>query len=237
MLQRPKLRSVSAVAAPGRVLIYIEPFERLELADPDGSTSVLLQLLAAGTATVPQLVIKMRDRGYTVSHADVAAGVEALARLGLVQEAEDWSELPPTVLSRHESNLHYYDLFRSATLGAATIHARVTEARVLLLGVGGVGSGILQSLTGAGVGQLRIVDIDVVEEKNLARQFCYGQQAVGRHKVVAAAEWVRSYSPSTRVEAIHERIADAGRVRELAEGATVVVCAIDTPADVQLIVN
>lgn len=233
----PKLKSVSAVASDGHVLVYVRPYERLELGDPDGSTAALLQLLAVGDRTPEEIAAELRLQGYRVSDSEVSDGIAALAELGLVYEADDWSAIPAKVRDRHESNLHYYELFSTPQRGAFDIHADVARGRVLLLGAGGGGSGILQSLVGAGVRFVRLVDIDTVETKNLARQFCYSQDAIGRHKVDAAAAWVRSFSPETRVEPLVERITDAHRIGELAADVDVVVCAIDTPTDAQLQVN
>ena len=233
----PKLKSVSAVASDGHVLVYVRPYERLELGDPDGSTAALLQLLAVGDRTPEEIAAELRLQGYRVSDSEVSDGIAALAELGLVYEADDWSAIPAKVRDRHESNLHYYELFSTPQRGAFDIHADVARGRVLLLGAGGGGSGILQSLVGAGVRFVRLVDIDTVETKNLARQFCYSQDAIGRHKVDAAAAWVRSFSPETRVEPLVERITDSHRIGELAADVDVVVCAIDTPTDAQLQVN
>ncbi len=233
----PTLKSISAVAGDGHVLVYVRPYERLELGDPDGSTAALLQLLAVGDRTPEEIAAELRLQGYRVSDSEVCDGIAALAELGLVYEGDDWSAIPAKVRDRHESNLHYYELFSTPQRGAFDIHADVARGRVLLLGAGGGGSGILQSLVGAGVRFIRLVDIDTVETKNLARQFCYGQGAIGRHKVDAAAAWVRSFSPETRVEPLVERITDAHRIGELAADVDVVVCAIDTPTDAQLQVN
>jgi molybdopterin/thiamine biosynthesis adenylyltransferase len=114
----------------------------------------------------------------------------------------------------------------------------MTAADVLLLGAGGMGSGILQSLVGLGVGRVRLVDFDVVEEKNLSRQFAYGHDDVGRNKVDAARNWAARYSPGTTVvEAVHERVSDVDSLERLGAGASLVVCAIDSPNDVHLLVN
>jgi molybdopterin/thiamine biosynthesis adenylyltransferase len=228
---------VPVVAGHGRVLIYVRPYERAELADPDGSTAELLQLLSEGTRTVGEIASELRSRGYGVQDHEVAAAVDALAELGVLHEGDEWSTVSEEVRARHESNLRYYELFSTPERGATDIHAAVARSRVLLLGVGGAGSGILQSLVGAGVSFVRLVDVDTVELKNLARQFCYRQADVGRYKVEAAVDWVRDYSAATTVEPLVERIGGSDRIGELAVDVDVVVCAIDTPDDVQLLVN
>ena len=65
--------------------------------------------------------------------------------------------------------------------------ARLKQARVLMIGCGGLGSPIGLYLAAAGVGTLGLVEFDVVDESNLQRQLLYGQSDVGRPKIEAAA--------------------------------------------------
>ena len=75
------------------------------------------------------------------------------------------------------------------------------EARVLLVGAGGLGCPLAQYLAAAGVGTLGIVDFDVVDASNLQRQVLYGSADVGRPKVEVAAERIAALNPDVRVEA------------------------------------
>ncbi|WP_163569480.1 HesA/MoeB/ThiF family protein [Fodinicola feengrottensis] len=156
---------------------------------------------------------------------------------GIVQRAGADESLEPAVRDRHQSNLRFYDIFADLHVSSADQHRAVESARVLLLGAGGLGSGILQSLVGLGVGRVTLVDFDVVETKNLARQFAYGLATIGQRKVEAAQNWAAAYSAGTAVDAVHQRVEDAAGIRELASGHDLVICAIDSPDDVQLLVN
>jgi adenylyltransferase/sulfurtransferase len=62
------------------------------------------------------------------------------------------------------------------------------DARVLLIGAGGLGCPTAQYLAAAGIGTLGIVDFDVVDASNLHRQVLYGTRDVGRPKVEVASE-------------------------------------------------
>ena len=64
--------------------------------------------------------------------------------------------------------------------------ARLKQARVLIVGVGGLGSPIALYLTGAGVGNIGLVDDDVVSETNLQRQVIYREDEVGLSKALQA---------------------------------------------------
>lgn len=77
---------------------------------------------------------------------------------------------------------------------------RLMDARVLIVGMGGLGSPIALYLAAAGVGTLGIVDGDMVSLTNLQRQVIHGTPDVGRSKVESAAEAIHKINPSVRVE-------------------------------------
>lgn len=72
---------------------------------------------------------------------------------------------------------------------------RLKNARVLVIGAGGLGSPALMYLAAAGVGTLGVVDFDVVEESNLQRQVIHGTGDVGRPKVDSATDRVAELNP------------------------------------------
>jgi molybdopterin/thiamine biosynthesis adenylyltransferase/rhodanese-related sulfurtransferase len=72
---------------------------------------------------------------------------------------------------------------------------KLTQAKVLIIGMGGLGCPVLQNLAAAGVGTIGIVDGDVVDETNLHRQFLYTPNDCGRSKVEAAADNVSKQNP------------------------------------------
>jgi molybdopterin/thiamine biosynthesis adenylyltransferase len=74
------------------------------------------------------------------------------------------------------------------------------DARVIIIGVGGLGSPAAIALADAGVGTIGLVDPDRVDPSNLHRQPLYGDADVGRLKVEAAAERLRSRHPRLRIE-------------------------------------
>ncbi len=74
------------------------------------------------------------------------------------------------------------------------------EARVLLVGAGGLGCPLAQYLAAAGVGTLGIVEFDRVDASNLQRQVLYGTDDIGRSKLEAARERIQAMNPDVRVE-------------------------------------
>lgn len=77
---------------------------------------------------------------------------------------------------------------------------RLGDARVLVIGAGGLGSPCLQYLAAAGVGTIGIVDPDRVSASNLQRQVLYGESQLGRLKVDAARERLRDLNPNVEIK-------------------------------------
>lgn len=84
--------------------------------------------------------------------------------------------------------------------------ARLQQARVLIVGVGGLGSPIALYLTGAGVGTIGLIDDDVVSESNLQRQVLYNEKEVGLSKAEKAREHLQALNSHVRIEAYPERL-------------------------------
>ncbi|ONI77224.1 adenylyltransferase/sulfurtransferase MoeZ [Actinosynnema sp. ALI-1.44] len=80
---------------------------------------------------------------------------------------------------------------------------RLKNARVLVVGAGGLGSPALLYLAAAGVGTLGVVDFDVVDESNLQRQVIHGVSDVGKPKAVSARESIAEINPFVKVN-LHE---------------------------------
>ncbi len=100
------------------------------------------------------------------------------------------------------------------------------NARVCVVGVGGLGSPIVIQLASMGVGHLRVVDRDIVEASNLQRQHIYGMDMVGYPKVEAAAKRVRGLNPFIKVDPVPMSVTP-GNAERIIEGMDVVVDGLD----------
>lgn len=105
--------------------------------------------------------------------------------------------------------------------------ARLAAARVLVVGAGGLGAGVLPPLVAAGVGQLRLVDPDVVEESNLHRQTLFRMSDLGRPKAEVAAEALAGLNPDCTISASVTRLDPVSARAELA-GVDLVLDAADS---------
>ncbi len=86
---------------------------------------------------------------------------------------------------------------------------RLADARVLVIGAGGLGSSVIPALAAAGVGTIGIIDDDTVELSNLHRQLAHGLADVGRAKARSAAETVAAIDPATTVHTVEARLTAA----------------------------
>jgi molybdopterin/thiamine biosynthesis adenylyltransferase len=221
------------------IRIVLDPKESVELADEDGSVAALLTLLAEGRHDVDGLFHALNPAFPAVSREDVLDAIEALDELRLLEDRDQTGDLTEAERLRHFSNLAFLRTFSTLDASAETMVRQLRDAHVLILGVGGLGSNVLQNLCGLGVGRLTLVDRDDVEPRNFARQFVYRAQDIGRPKIERAAEWVREFDPQIRVRTIRADFAGAAEVAEVLDSTRpdAVCAAVDDPAEIDQWVN
>ena len=83
---------------------------------------------------------------------------------------------------------------------------KLKNARVLVVGIGGLGTPVLQYLTAAGVGFIGIADDDSVDETNLQRQVLFGNKDLGKLKAIIARERLGILNPDVQIEIYNVRI-------------------------------
>lgn len=80
------------------------------------------------------------------------------------------------------------------------------QSRVLVIGAGGLGSPVLEYLCRAGIGNLGLIDHDVVNESNLHRQVLYTAEHIGRLKVEVATEYLQKVNPFIKITAYSDQL-------------------------------
>ncbi|QXJ24586.1 adenylyltransferase/sulfurtransferase MoeZ [Actinomadura graeca] len=137
--------------------------------------------------------------------------------------------LPPLVepaaeLTRDEVNRYSRHLI-IPDVGMAG-QKRLKNAKVLVVGAGGLGSPALMYLAAAGVGTLGVVDFDVVDESNLQRQVIHRQSSLGKPKVESAAATVREINPLIDV-VVHNTALDRDNVLDVFRGYDLILDGTD----------
>ena len=103
---------------------------------------------------------------------------------------------------------------------------RLKNAKVLVIGAGGLGSPALMYLAAAGVGTIGIAEFDEVDESNLQRQIIHGQSDVGRPKAESARDAVAEINPLVTV-VLHQERLDNDNVMQVFEGYDLIVDGTD----------
>lgn len=98
----------------------------------------------------------------------------------------------------------------------------IMNARVLVIGVGGLGSIVLPYLAAAGVGNLTFVDFDKVEWHNLNRQIIHQESSVGKPKVDSASYFLQQLNSFIKIETIEERL-DILNVEKIIQSYDIIV--------------
>jgi adenylyltransferase/sulfurtransferase len=103
---------------------------------------------------------------------------------------------------------------------------KLAVAKVLVIGAGGLGCPVLQSLTSAGVGEISIVDHDRIEISNIHRQPLYAPNLVGEFKAVVAQKKMQELNPYIKISATVKYV-DASNILELCHGFDMVLDCTD----------
>jgi len=138
----------------------------------------------------------LKKMGYT-NVFSMAKGIEGWEEAGF--EVVTDSELTPDQLTRYSRNILLKEVGKNGQV-------RLMEAKVLLVGVGGLGCPAGLYLAAAGVGTLGIIDSDNVDLTNLQRQVLHSTSDVGRPKTESAKEAIGRINPEVKVVTYQERL-------------------------------
>jgi len=101
---------------------------------------------------------------------------------------------------------------------------KLLASKVLIVGVGGLGSPVAMYLAAAGVGRLVLVDSDKVELSNLQRQIVHDTAQLGQHKAVSALDKLRVLNPEVRITALNYRLEESILEAQVRTAQVVVDC-------------
>lgn len=105
---------------------------------------------------------------------------------------------------------------------------KLRNAKVCLIGVGGLGSPVALKLVGMGIGHLRFIDRDIVSRSDLHRQHLYDAQSLGRPKVEVAFDKLSRLNPDVELEPIPESL-NSANAEALIAGMDIVIDGLDRP--------
>lgn len=103
---------------------------------------------------------------------------------------------------------------------------KLKDAKVLVIGAGGLGCPVLLYLTAAGVGKIGIVDFDVIDETNLQRQILFDNADVGKPKAETAKDKLQKQNPFVEIEVINTKLSTNNAI-ELFSGYDIIIDGTD----------
>ncbi|MCC5953283.1 MAG: molybdopterin-synthase adenylyltransferase MoeB [Acidimicrobiia bacterium] len=202
-------------AIPGAVFIPRGQLEgQIENRIPDRDATVVIHCASGIRSAFAAKT--MAELGYT-DVVSVAGGFNKWK-----DEGRDWRV--PQVLTPEQRNRYHRHLLLPEV--GAEGQQKLLDAKVLLLGAGGLGSPAALYLAAAGVGTIGIIDMDVVDESNLQRQILHNIDRVGERKVDSAKKTLTLLNPDVDV-VTHDVRLDASNVVELLSQYDLVVDGAD----------
>ncbi len=202
-------------AVPGSMHIPRGTLEtNIEMRVPDHSTPLVV--LCAGGTRSAFAVQTLGQLGYT----DVVSVMGGFNQWK--DEGREWKI--PAALTSDQRNRYKRHLLLPEV--GETGQQKLLDAKVLLLGAGGLGSPAALYLAAAGVGTLGIIDMDVVDESNLQRQILHNMDRIGDRKVDSAKKTLTALNPDVNVVTYDVRL-EASNVMEILEGYDAVVDGTD----------
>lgn len=231
-MKRPRLkRTTQQMEAPNGDLYLLRPSAGadIHIEDPDPEGRRLLAALD-GTRTEEELIEEF-------GADEVGDLLGQFEELGVVEDAEDDDRISDAVVERFDRQLRY---FSDITTGppVSQCQERLENARVAVLGIGGLGGWSALNLACCGIGELLLVDFDRVELNNLNRQVLYSEADIGRYKAEAAAERLSAFNSAMKVEPRVQRLDSEAAVAETIAGYDLVIDACDWPAhDIERWIN
>jgi sulfur-carrier protein adenylyltransferase/sulfurtransferase len=188
---------------------------RIEQAAPDRSQPIVLY--CAGGNRSAFAARTLADLGYE-SVASLAGGYTDWKRSGLPTEQP--RSLDAAKRQRYSRHILIPEVGEEGQL-------KLLDARILLVGAGGLGSPAALYLAAAGVGRIGIVDDDRVDESNLQRQIAHSTQTLGEWKAESAKRTIEALNPDVEVIPYLERLSSENVDRILSDGWDVIVDGAD----------
>jgi bacteriocin biosynthesis cyclodehydratase domain-containing protein len=225
LLRRPRIkRTTEEIETPEGDVYLLRPSAEndIRIEKPDEGERRLLAAVN-GERTVEEL----REEFGTKEVDELMA---QLQELEVVEDAADDELVPAGELERFDRQLRYFSDIGPAGLTPSQCQERLREAKVAVLGVGGLGGWSALALACTGVGEMWLIDGDRVEVSNLNRQIQFTESDIGELKVERAAARLRAFNSGMTVTTEARRLESEEDIAEFIAGSDVVIDAADWPA-------
>lgn len=227
---KPKVKSTTRLYRLDNLLYLGSSGLDTEIPDPTGSIEYLLHTMD-GERTVAQLQATIQQKYPNVTSEEIVQAVKQFDQAGFLENAAFGFQdlLTEYDVARWERNINFLGSFADLHTNKYELQYRLKTARVVLLGLGGLGSHLLYDLVALGVQHLRVVEFDKVELSNLNRQILYTERDIGKPKAELAAERILAFNPHLHLEVISKRLGSLEDILEVIQESDCVICVADRP--------
>ncbi|RLI43586.1 hypothetical protein DRO69_09115 [Candidatus Bathyarchaeota archaeon] len=229
---RPMLRpGIQCFPRPDGKIIFFE-FGRapISLADPEGKRMVLIQLLD-GKHTADEIITEYSRLYPNFTSESIQKAIIALFEKKLVIDAG--APIPDALdaqdLERYARQIDFLARYETPDRNRYSYQVALKQARVTLIGLGGVGSFIAYNLVAAGIGFLRCIDGDRVERSNLNRQILYTEDDIGQLKAEAARIRLQRFNPLVQLEMVPKMVYSPDEIESYMRDVDLLICSGDIP--------
>ncbi|MDY7553495.1 ThiF family adenylyltransferase [Pseudomonas veronii] len=174
-------------------------------------------------------------------NSDIAKLLHLLSTTGVVQELDNESE-GSLIRKLKDANLIHAAppcgmtplqtiqwSWNEAVAPNQKISQQLKNSLIVVVGCGGTGSLVAQSLAGSGIGSFVLIDFDKVSINNLNRQFVFGVQDIGQYKADILAQRLMLNQKVVEAKSIISEITSSRQLAKLAKGADLIICCADEP--------
>lgn len=140
-------------------------------------------------------------------------------------------------LADPSSRYNRHDLYYALAYGDKSESAQLGNRKVAIIGVGGIGSNVATILCAAGVGELLLVDDDVVELTNLTRQYLFSEKDVGQKKVDTATRTLQEKNHNVAIRSLPVQVEDRESLKEIFDSVDLSIISADSSSKVMDMAN
>ncbi|MBF8184771.1 ThiF family adenylyltransferase [Nonomuraea sp. K274] len=198
-------------------VIRVQPFTEVE--------ERILHLLADGFSDLDRATADWPDS----ERARARELTETLSEARFLEEVRVSPLLLAEDAARFDRLLNYFSELEEEGTSRHERLRRMLDARVAVVGTGGMGSWLLYGLACCGVRNFVLVDADRVEPSNLNRSILFGEHDIGRSKVDAAAEALLRFAPRADIRTVARPVSGARDMVPIAGDVDMVVASADQP--------
>ena len=229
---KPKLKSiVEYCRIEGKIYFFNQPGTAIEMEDPSGFIELVCKCMD-GKLTFNQI-----QNSLSTTHPYECLYLESL--LGALDDEyllEDVVSNYPSRMNDHElerwsRNIEFFGSHCKANNNKFSFQEKLTSTKVVIFGLGGVGSNVLYQLSALGINNITAVDFDIISLSNLNRQIIYHETDIGQFKTDIAKNRISEFYKNSKLNFITKKISSSVEIENIIVNHDFVIVAIDDPRD------